>query len=296
MTFKPYPTRSGIIFLGTAVIFGAFTLYVFTLLPRQEDWATIFKLVISLLVLLVITLTALYWAIIALRLHYHLNRNGLSIQWGLNQQRIPFDTIEKIIPGQTLSSIPGFRGLNIAGLQFGRADLSDYGPVKVKATAPLADSLLVVTTGQSYLISPRSPEGFVKAWQARQSLSPTQIWSAGMQRSWPLSSPLLNDRLTWWLLGLAVGIYLFHFGYLTLNFGDLPSSLPIHFNTLGQADRIADKSALFTLPVAGAIVLILNSVLGGVLHYRDKLAAYLLWASAIVMQLCLWIALLTIIP
>jgi uncharacterized membrane protein len=97
-------------------------------------------------------------------------------------------------------------------------------------------------------------------------------------------------------LGLATLAYIIHFGYLTLNFADLPASLPIHFNSLGQADRIANKSALFTLPLAGALVFILNGLLGGMVYGRDKVAAYLLWGSALMMQVCLWIALLTIIP
>jgi len=296
MTFQPYPTRSGFIFLGAALIFGALTVYLFSLLPAQNDWAIVFRLCIGLLVALGVTLVTLYWALIAFNLRYHLNRNGLAIQWGLIQQRIPFERIEAIIPGHTLAAIPGYRGLSIAGLQSGWAELGGYGPVKVQTTAPLADSLLVVAPGQSYLISPLTPDRFVKAWQTRQKLGPTQDWSTGAQRSWPLNSPLVNDRLAWWLLGLATLAYLIHFGYLSLNFADLPPSLPIHFNTLGQADRIANKSALFTLSLAGALVLFLNSLLGGMAYSRDKVAAYLLWGSAIVMQVCLWIALLTIIP
>ena len=296
MTFQPYPTRSGFIFLSAAIIFGALTVFLFTLLPHQADWATIYKLIIGLLITLAVTLVTLYGAMIAFRLNYHLNRNGLAIQWGLIQQRIPFDAIEKIIPGQSLSPIPNFRGLNIAGLQFGWGDLAEYGQVKIQATAPAVNSLLVVTTGQAYLISPSSPDSFIKAWQARQMLGPTQDWSTGPERSWPLKSPILRDRLTWWLLGLAGGIFLIHFGYLSLNYADLPPSVPIFFNALGQADRIANKSALFTLSVAGAGVLALNGLLGMLVYGREKLAAYLLWGSAIVMQIALWIALVTIIP
>jgi hypothetical protein len=294
MTFQPYPTRSGFIFLGAAIIFAAVTIYLVTRLTQQNDWADIFQLIIGLLVTLVITGLALYWTTIAFRFRYDLNRNGLAIQWGLTQHRIPFDTIEKIIPGKNLPTMLKFRGLNIVGLQFGWGEWADYGRVKIQATAPLVDSLLLVTANQSYLISPRSPDDFIKAWQARQALGPTQHWSAGVQRSWPLNSPLLTDTLTWWLVGLAALAYLSHFGYLSLKFSELPPSLPIHFNALGQADRIADKSVLLTLPAAGVIVLILNTFLGGVFYRSDRMAAYLLWGSAIFMQLCLWIALLTI--
>jgi len=253
-------------------------------------------LIILLLITLTITLTALYWTVIALRLNYQLNRNGLAIQWGLIQQRIPFDKIEAIIPGHNLPPIPDFRGLNIAGLQFGWGQLAEYGPVKIQATAPAVASLLIVTSELAYLISPVTADSFIKAWQARQTLGPTQDWSTGPRRCWPLNIPLLNDRLAWLLLGLAALVYLSHFGYLTLNYGSLPASLPIFFNAFGQADRIANKSALFILPIAGISVLTLNTLLGGLVYRRDKLATYLLWGCTIAMQLSIWVALLTIIP
>jgi uncharacterized membrane protein len=100
--------------------------------------------------------------------------------------------------------------------------------------------------------------------------------------------------LAWWLLGLAGLICLALFGYLAFIFPDLPASLPVHFNALGRADRIDDKSTLLILPAAGAIVLIVNALLGELFYRQEKVAAYLLWGSATVMQICLWVALYTI--
>jgi uncharacterized membrane protein len=100
--------------------------------------------------------------------------------------------------------------------------------------------------------------------------------------------------LTWGLLGAAAAVYLALIGYLSLIYADLPAALPIHFDALGQADRIAEKSTLLTLPAAGGIVLGLNAILGSFIYRWDTVAAYLLWGSAIVMQVFLWIAVLTI--
>jgi hypothetical protein len=176
----------------------------------------------------------------------------------------------------------------------GRAELAEYGPIKIRATAAVNDSLLVIAGDRSYLISPRQPEAFLQAWSLRQPLGPTQDWSAGVVRSWPLNKPVLTDSLTWGLLGAAAMLYLALIGYLSLIYAELPAALPIHFDALGQADRIAEKSALLTLPAAGGIVLGLNALVGGLIHRWDKVAAYLLWGSAIVMQVFLWIAALTI--
>ncbi len=294
MTFRAYPNRSGFIFLALTLATGVVAVILIWLLPRQSDWAGFFQLFVALLIALAAAGLGLYWTIVAFKLHYHLNRNGLAIQWGLAQQRIPFTSIKAIIAGQNITTLSNFKGLSLAGLQIGRAEAAEYGPVNIRATAGLNHSLLVVTTDQSYLISPRQPEAFVRAWQARQHLGPTQHWSAGLYRRGLLSHPLLTDRLAWGLLGVALLLYLSLFGYLSLIFAELPAALPIHFNALGQADRIADKSALLTLPAAGAIVLGLNTLLGTLIFRRERVAAYLLWGSAIIMQLFLWVALLTL--
>lgn len=294
MTFQPYPTRSGFILLTIALIAGSVTIFLMWLAPRQLDWAGSFWLFLAFLVALAGTGLAFYGAMVALKLHYRLTRNGVAIQWGLVQQRIPFKAIQAIIPGQNIPGLSNFRGLKLAGLQVGRAELAEFGPIRIRATAAVKDSLLVVAGDRSYLISPRQPEAFLQAWRLRQPLGPTQDWSAGVVRSWPLNNPILTDSLTWWLLGAAAVIYLALIGYLSLIYADLPAMLPIHFNALGQADRIAEKSALVTLPAAGGIVLGLNLFLGGLIYRWDRVATYLLWGSAIVMQVFLWIAALTI--
>jgi hypothetical protein len=295
MTFEPYPTRSGIVSLGLAVVFGVAVILFLTLLLQQHDPTTMFRLFVGLLLALVITLIALYWTAISGKLVYHLNRNGLEIQWGLTQHRIPFENIENVIPGQDVSTSTRFWGLNIFGLRLGWGRWPERGLLKFYATAPVSDSVLVVTAERTYVISPRQSTRFLQAWQERQTLGPTQHWPAEVRRSWPLNTPLLVDRLAWGLLGIAFLLWLALLGYIAFTFTELPSVLPVHFNTLGRADRIAEKSTLLILPAVGAIVLIANALLGELVYRREKLAAYFLWGSAIVMQVCLWVALLTIV-
>jgi hypothetical protein len=260
--------------------------------PAPSD---IFELLLALLLVLALTASALHWAIIAFNLNYHLNRNGLTIQWGLSQQLIPIHMIETIIPGSHLATPPSFRGINIGGLRFGQASLVEYGSLRFRTTAPLDHSLLVVTSERSYVISPSQPDSFIKAWQARQDLGATQQWPHQIRRRWPFNLPLLLDLWTWGLLGTAALICFALFGHLALGYTALPQSIPIHFDSLGQADRIADKSELFIFPLAGALVLGVNALLGSLIYRREKLAAYLLWGTALVMQLYLWLALLAII-
>ena len=97
------------------------------------------------------------------------------------------------------------------------------------------------------------------------------------------------------MLGSAALLLLALLGYISLNYLDFPQALPIHFDSLGRADRIASRVFLFTLPAAGAIVWGINFILGSLIYRREKIGAYLLWGSTIAMQLGLWMALLTII-
>ena len=295
MSFNPCPTRSGFIFLAITIASGIATLTLLNLLLRQSDPANTTSALIGLVIALAVTAAALYWTFVTFKLDYHLSRNGLVIRWGLGQLRIPISKIDQVVSGQALSSSPLFRGIKLGGLHVGQGELADYGPLTFRSTAPLAQSLLVVTTNQTYVISPRQPEAFLKALQARRELGPTQQWTVQIRRTWPLNKPLLNDPLTWWLLGAASLICLALLGYISSRYTGLPPSLPIHFNSLGHADRIADKNVLYLLPAAGFLVLIVNALLGSLIYSKEKLAAYLLWGSSVVMQLCLWMAGFTII-
>jgi hypothetical protein len=294
MSFQPYPTRSGFIFLGVTFLFIIVAAFLTRSLLQQNDPPAIFNLLVGLLIVLGIIGATLHWTLVAFKLGYHLNRNGLAIQWGLGQQLIPFNLIQTIIPGKDITMPAKFRGANIAGLRVGRGELPGYGLLKFRATAPLADSLLIITPQQAYVISPNQPQAFLRAWHMRQPLGATQQWYEGVRRRWPFNIALLTDPLTWWLLTIAAFFCFALLGYLSLNYPDLPASLPIHYNNLGQADRIADKMTLFTLPAAGGIVWAVNLLLGSFFYQQEKLAAYLLWSSTVVMQFCLWVAVLTI--
>lgn len=294
MDFQPYPSRSGFIFLALTLLAGLLAVLLINLLPQQSNISRIFILSAGTILAVVAMGIAFYWAVLAFELHYYLSRNGLVIRWGLAQQRIPLDHIQEIVPGHALPAPPTFIGLNIAGLRLGWGKLADYGRVKFHTTAAVAESLFVITPQQTYVISPSQPEQFLQAWQARQSLGPTQRWSTGRQWGWPFNYPILTDRLAWWLLSLAFLTGLAQLGYLSSIFVDLPRSLPIHFDAFGLPDRIADKSTLLTLPTLGLAALALNGVLGILVYRWEKVAAYLLWGSGLALQLCLWVAAITL--
>ncbi len=294
MSFKPYPSYSGFIFLSITAVFGVAIIFFIDRLLVQVEPARAFLYLVGLLIALALAGLGAYWTVVAFRLNYHINRNGLAIQWGLSQQRIPIDKINNIMWGRDVAAPLEFKGFVMDGLHLGWGKLAEYNLLKFRTTAPIYQSLLIVTPRQTYLISPRHPQKFIDAWQARQHLGPTQQWTTSARQQWPLNIPVLLDPLTWWLLGAAALLTITLLGYISLRYAELPPSLPIHFNNLGRADRIADKITLFIFPAAGATFWAINALLGGLIYKAEKLGAYLLWGSSIAIELCLWVAVFTI--
>lgn len=294
MTFRPYPTRSGLISLGAAIVFAALAMYSLTVLFSRQPPAQMFWSLLGVLAALALALLAVYWTNSAFNLRYYLDRNGLIIYWGLAQQAVPFEHIRQIIPGSTLTGDATFRGVNLAGLRAGSGRHPEIGALRYRTTAPLADSTLVITKTGGYVISPQQPQKFMAAWQSRQPLGPTRQWAERTRRPWPFSNPLLADRLAWGLLGGGLLLLLALLGYIALNYVDFPGALPVHFNNLGRADRIAPKIFLLVLPTVGATVWLFNLLLGSLIYPREKVGARLLWGSTVLLLLCMWVALFTI--
>ena len=110
---------------------------------------------------------------------------------------------------------------------------------------------------------------------------------------------VLRDRYLWALVIVALVVNLGLFGYLIFEFSRVPPVLPplvpLHFDVNGDPDRIESRDALFSLAQIGLIVIVGNLGLGALMYRRERLAAYLLAAMAMVIQLLLWFAAIQIL-
>lgn len=106
--------------------------------------------------------------------------------------------------------------------------------------------------------------------------------------------PLTRDRLSLIFLVLVLALNLALFSLLWLRFNHMPELVPMHFDTLGQAHRIAPRNEIFKIPIIGLIIAGTNLVLGLLLRRTLPFATYLLWGGAILVQLLLFIAALNI--
>jgi hypothetical protein len=238
-----------------------------------------------------------YQVVSCLTLRYHLNRNGIVIRWAGNEQIIPIGDIHQILPGRELKN-PAVRrrGLRWPGHERGDGMVPGVGRTRFLATQPLEGQLLLVTPGLAFAVSPQDPVGFLEGYAARQALGPNRLLERELRRARWFAWSIWTDETAWTLLGAALVINLALLGYLSARFPGLDYLLPLHFNNLGQADRIGTKMELFALPIIGLIILGTNLTLGLVLYRRERAGSYLLWGAATAVQALFWLATFSIVP
>lgn len=105
----------------------------------------------------------------------------------------------------------------------------------------------------------------------------------------------LRDRYLWGMAIVALFVNLGLFAFLLLVSNQLPPLVPLHFDAAAQPDRIEDKSALYSLPQIGLIMLAADFFLGAAFYRREPLASYLLGGIAIAAQFLLWFAAVSIV-
>jgi hypothetical protein len=105
---------------------------------------------------------------------------------------------------------------------------------------------------------------------------------------------LARDRALQIILAVTFVAVLGLFAYLAVTFDTLPDPLPLHFDASGLPDRIDAKSGIFALPIIGLIVFAANGALGTVVHRHQRAAAILLAVGALMVELLLWFAAISI--
>jgi hypothetical protein len=238
-----------------------------------------------------------YQTLSDLTLRYRLDRNGIVIRWAGTEQIIPIRNIQRIVPGRQFGdTVVRRRGPHWPGHERGDGLVPGIGRTCFLATRPVVGQLLLLTPGRSFAISPADPEGFLRAFATRQELGPNRLLEQEKRPARWSTWSFWTDRTAQMLLGAALIVNLGLFGYLSARFPNLDIQLPLHFNSLGQVDRIGTKMELFALPIIGLIVLGTNVVLGLTLYKRERAGSYLLWGAAAAAQTLFWLATFSIVP
>jgi hypothetical protein len=289
----------GLLVIGVIVGLDALLLHLLLGESIREQQINFLTFLMAMLVLLSVPILILgfYHTLSLLTLRYHLDRNGVSVRWFGSRQIIPIRDIQRIIDGSELGGVVvRRRGLRWPGHERGVGMVPGIGRTRFLASQPLAEQLLLVTPGSAFGISPQDPEGFLTAFEARRELGPNRLLQQEVRHARWLTWPLWKDSTAWILLGAAAVINLGLFGYLAAIFPGLDFQLPLHFNSLGQADRIGVKMELFALPIIGLLILGTNLALGMLLYRRERAGSYLLWGAAAAVQALFWLAAVSIVP
>jgi hypothetical protein len=243
-------------------------------------------------------------ALAAYRLHglatarYVLNRNGIGVRWGLAVEEIPLPSVRLEKPAQSV--YPSLRprgGLRWPGCVVGLGEVEGFGLVEFFSTRSTKDTLLVISAERTLAISPPDGEAFQRAFAdaGRQGvLDPVKPLSA---RPDLFPARLWRDPLARGLLFLGIILPLVLLGFLGLRAGTVPDRVPFGFDLLGNPDPLVPPGRLLLLPLIGGLCWAVNLGLGSGFYRRvaDRPLAYALWAVAVVVNLLLWAAALSLL-
>jgi hypothetical protein len=292
----PPPRRRGqtlhilLIFILTAVV------VVLAVLISRQPINLVFTVLVLLAVLAFIPIPILVYRLYALtRANYNLDRDQLTLTWGLRVEQIPVSEIEWVRPLTAMSQPMPKPFLRLPGSVLGLRRHPDLGPVEYLASDEKA-LLFVATSRKIFAISPEEPVTFLQDIQhaiEMGSLTPTvsksvypsfvvaQAWDSLAARYLWLAGFFANIGLLAWVSLMAPSLK-----HISLGF--LPS---------GAARPPSEGITLILLPIVSITFYLAGWVTGLMVYRREdrRGMAYILWASGLVSALLFLIAVFFII-
>lgn len=226
---------------------------------------------------------------------YRLDRDKLTLTWGLRVEQIPVSEIEWVRPLEALAGPLPLPVFWLPGAVLGHRRSRDLGPVEFIAAEPNA-LLLVATRKRVFAISPADAAGFVHSLQNAMelgSLSPAAADSVYpsfvVGDAW--QSPLARFL---WLAGLFLNIGLLAWvSLLTPTLGPIP----LGFLPSGAPRDPVPGVMLILLPILSIFLSALGWVLGLAFYRRaeQRPLSHVLWASNVITTALFLLAVLFIV-
>lgn len=286
----PPPKRRGLIVHGSLIfILTIITIVGFINLSNAAVGPVfLISLLVALLAFIPIPLFA-YRAYSLWRADYFIDRNSLTIHWGLRIEDIPLNDIEWIRPADDLTNPLNFPPISLPGSLLGIRRHPDLNIVEFLAS----DSkklLLIATAKRVFAISPEDPSALAQTFARATELGSlatieaksiypsfvvTQAWQSGLARYL-------------WISGLFLNIGLFVWASLII-----PTTPQVN---LGQSLESVPASQLIIFPVT-SLLLGVAGWIAGLYFYRwerDRILAFIVWASSTFTNLLFLLAVLQI--
>ena len=289
----PPPRRRGLLFHGF-VILALITLIILSIWNISRfNVGTIFILNL-LLMLAAFTLLPLmgYRAYSVIQGNYTLDRERITIQWGLRYEDLPLSDIEWVRSALDLTTplpLPRFR---LPGSVLGFRRHPDLGVVEFLASET-RNLLLIATAKRVFAISPADPIIFVREFQRFIELgSLTSMPARSIYPSFIIARAYDSALARYlWLSGLFLNIGLIIWvSLLTPNL----TRVPLGFSPYGEPLGPFPPLRLLLLPLLSASSFVVGW-LAGLFFYRQpqqQIIAFIIWASSSLTSLLFLLAVL----
>ncbi|MGQ9833843.1 MAG: PH domain-containing protein [Candidatus Villigracilaceae bacterium] len=225
--YQPLRQRGLIVHTGLLALLLAVSVFSFASATHQQVGLK-FTLYLLAALAAFIPLPLLAYRLYALqRAYYRLDRDALTLSWGLRLEQLPLDEIEWVRPASDLTTPLLPPPFSLPGAVLGLRHHPDLGTVEFLASERRG-LLLVATARRVFAISPLNPAGFARDFQRMvelgslehakgRSLYPTFILSRAWESPWTrflwLSGFLLNLGLLAWVSLLIPSLKQVHLGF-----------------------------------------------------------------------------------
>jgi hypothetical protein len=287
----PPPKRRGLIIHGAIIfVLVAITIISFINLSRAEVGPIfLVSLLISLIAFVPIPLFA-YRAYSLWRADYFIDRDGLSIHWGLRVEDIPLSDIEWMRPVEDLTHPLSLPPLSLPGGLLGIRRHPDLSTVEFLAS----DSkklLLIATAKRIFAISPDDPSALAQTFARATELgSLAHTEAKSVYPSFVVTQAWQSSIVRYlWLTTLFLNIGLFIWASLII-----PATPSV---VLGLAPESVPSSQLILFPVS-SLLLSVAGWIAGLYFYRwerERVLAFIVWGSGTLTGLLFLLAVLFVV-
>jgi hypothetical protein len=169
--------------------------------------------------------------------------------------------------------------------------------IELYSTTSLERQIVIKTAGGGYAVSPQNLDRFVDRLSSQLGTMSAEVVEVPEASPMMAGQALLADRPARWLLAIGGLFNLAILFFLSARLSGLPYRVPFRFGPDGEVLLVGSPRQLLAVAGIGTLLWAINGVLGAVLYQRleERMAAYLLWGGAIVLQLLLAGALWTLV-
>jgi hypothetical protein len=292
----PPPKRRGLLVHGivTLVLAGIAAAGFATLSHTEVGPTFLASLLVTLASFIPIPFFA-YRAYALMQADYHLDRDSLAIKWGLRIEDIPLTDIEFIRSADDLTVPLKPPSLSLPGGLTGIRRHPDLGVVEFLA-ADAKKLLLVATAKRVFAISPEEPAKLTQTFaRATEMGSLTPVESKSVYPSFVVTQAWSSNLARYlWLTTFFLNLGLFVWASLAIPVTD---RVALGFQFSGGALETVPSSQLIILPVASLLLSVAGWVAG--LYFfrweKERVLAFVVWGSSMLMSLFFLIAVLFIV-